>query len=323
MKLVTSICALLFQQFVSDYGRVYDDPAEYKHREQIFCDHHDYIQSVNSKNGIGYQLAINQYADWTDDEFLGLKNNATGPFTPSEKIIQNVNFDTTIYSDEVPESWDWRDYGHVSAIKNQSACGSCWSFSTTGVIESHLSIYKNISVLLSEQELVDCSTILSNHGCNGGNVNFAFMYIQAVGLSTEQDYPYVAVDDKCQIQKLFTHRKERHFITGWKNVYHLNETRMLETIYNRGPISVCIAASSKDFRFYRSGILDTCDFELDHDVLIVGFGVENGVKYFIVKNSWGANYGENGYIRIKRGGNGDDIRGVCGIHMMSSFPVVD
>ncbi len=307
---------------MDDYGRVYDDPVEYNHREQIFCDNHNYIQSVNSRNGIGYQLAINQYADWTNDEFSVLKNNATDPFTPAEKIIQNVNFDTTTYFGDVPESWDWRDHGHVSIVKNQSECGSCWSFSTTGVIESHLSIYKNISVLLSEQELVDCSTILSNHGCNGGNVNFAFMYIQAVGLSTEQSYPYLGVDEKCQIDKLFTrsYRKERHFITGWKNIYHLNETRMRETIYNRGPISVCIAASSKDFRFYKSGVLDTCDFDLDHDVLIVGFGVENGVKYFIIKNSWGPAYGENGYIRIKSGG--DDIRGVCGINMMSSFPMV-
>lgn len=324
MKLIASAsCLLLFKQFVTDYHRVYNTTTEYQHRQQIFCDNYNYIESVNSRNGLEYKLAINKYADWTNDEFkLNPKSEGDDDpsLSPSEKIVQNIKFDTTEYDyTQIPDSWDWRDHGHVSKVKDQGKCGSCWSFSTTGVVESHLSIHKNISVLLSEQELVDCSTMISNHGCRGGNVNFAFMYIQTAGLSTEETYPYLAIDDTCHADRIFS--GNRHYISDWRNIYHFNETRMLETLYYRGPISVDIAASSKDFKFYKSGVLSTCDYDLDHDVLIVGFGIdETGEKYFTIKNSWASSFGESGYIRIKRGGN--DTRGVCGINMMGRFPIV-
>jgi len=324
MKLL-SACTLLFQQFLNEYHRGYSvntTTTEYQQRQHIFCNNYEYIESINSRNDLGYKLAINQYADWTDAEFkMSAKSDDDDDPTlsPSEKIVQNIKFDTTEYdATQIPESWDWRDYGHVSKVKDQGKCGSCWSFSTTGVVESHLSIHKNVSVLLSEQELVDCSTLISNHGCRGGNVNFALMYIQTVGLATEDTYPYLAKDDTCHADHIFS--GERHYISDWRNIYHFNETRMLETLYYRGPISVDIAASSKDFKFYKSGIISTCDYDLDHDVLIVGFGEESGEKYFTIKNSWATSFGEDGYIRVKRGGN--DTRGVCGINMMGRFPIV-
>jgi C1A family cysteine protease len=317
MQLTALVCAALFQNFVAQYHKVYHDAAEYNYRQHIFCDNAEYIQTSNAANDNSYTLDVNQFADLTDNEFESLYTSKTHMDTMSFDIADDtVNHD--VYSStDIPISFDWRDSGHVTPVKNQAACGSCWAFSAVAGVEAHTSIYKQKTVSLSEQELVDCAWLWACFGCGGGEVNRAFGYIKKNGLRSESKYPYVAHNQFCKnFGQTITNKT---FISDWKNVQPMNETRMVDVLFHVGPLNVAVAASSRDFKFYKSGILDKCGIELDHAVLVVGYGVENGKEYFIIKNSWGETFGENGYIRISRNRH---MGGTCGVATMPSYPIV-
>jgi cathepsin L len=317
MQLTALVCAALFQNFVAQYHKVYHDAAEYNYRQHIFCDNAEYIDTSNAVNANSYTLDINQFADLTDSEFELLYTSKPHMDTMSFEVDNNT-IDHEIYlSTDIPASFDWRDSDHVTPVKNQAACGSCWAFSAVAGVEAHTSIYKHKTVSLSEQELVDCSWLYGSMGCLGGEVNRAFAYIKKNGLTTESKYPYVARNQFCKnFGKTIANKT---FISDWKNVQPMNETRMVDVLFHVGPLNVAVAASSRDFKFYKSGILDKCGVQLDHAVLVVGYGVENGNEYFIIKNSWGETYGENGYIRISRNRH---IGGTCGVATMPSYPIV-
>lgn len=314
------VCPSLFTEFVNKYNKHYLSNIEYHIRERIFCDNYEFIYNHNLQDNHTYVLDVNEFTDLTHDEFI---NTLTAPIAQlmNDKNENEKIYDTNTYTNKLPETFDWRDNGHVSIVKNQGQCGSCWAFSTTGVIESHLSIYKNMTVLLSEQELVDCSWMYANLGCSGGLVDNAFKYVRRFGLATEDEYNYYARNRVCKIKYLSSHANTTH-ITGWFDVQANNETRLTETLYNVGPISVAIDASSKEFRFYKSGVFDKCGTSLDHAVLLTGFGVENGNEYYTIKNSWGDSYGDSGYIRIARGRHAQGGVGTCGITMSPSYPTV-
>lgn len=312
---ITLLCSSLFQDFVTKYNKVYKDENERNLRMEIFCDNYNFVANHNSQNDVNFFLDINEYADLTDIEF---KSFTSHPIN-MELYEPNIwGYDDTVYTKQVPSHFDWRDEGHVSVVKNQGQCGSCWTFSTTGAIEAQVSIHNNKKVLLSEQELVDCSWIYANMGCSGGMVDRAFRYAKRFGLSTEDAYPYTAQNHMCKYKSL-KDSTNKTFIQKWLDVVPLNETRLTETLYNVGPISVAIDASSKEFRFYKSGVFDKCGYSLDHAVLLVGFGTEDGQDFYTIKNSWGTTYGDEGYIKISRGVSSF---GTCGVAMMPSFPVV-
>lgn len=319
MVVITSVmlCSALFSQFISTYNKVYKNDDEFEQRKAIFCSNYDYIEQHNARNGINFKLDINAFADLTDKEFQAQYAN---------NVIEPVNFldvndvDAIDYASgkKLPSEFDWVPTGHVSPVKNQGQCGSCWSFSATGVIESHLSIYKNETVLLSEQELVDCSWMYGNMGCGGGMPSRAYRYVKRFGLSTEAEYAYDAKGHMC---KTLTHQyDEKYRITGWKNITPFNETRLVELLVNVGPISVGIDASSKEFRFYKTGVMDTCGLTINHAVLLVGYGTEEGQDYFKIKNSWDTTYGDQGYIKISRGKHVP--MGTCGITLTATYPLV-
>lgn len=312
---ITLLCASLFQDFTAKYHKSYSTEQEKDLRMQIFCNNYEFILKHNSRNDVNYFLDINKFADLTDDEFNQIHSSPLN----MESYEPNIwGYDDTVYSKQLPKNFDWRNEHHVSVVKNQGHCGSCWTFSTTGAIESHLSIYKNQKVLLSEQELVDCSWMYANMGCSGGSVDRAFRYVKRFGLSTEDDYPYTAENHMCKL-KTMSSSTNKTFISKWLDVTPFNETRLTETLYNVGPISVAIDASSKEFRFYKSGIFDECGYNLDHAVLLVGYGTEGDKDYYTIKNSWSDTYGDEGYIKISRGVHSF---GTCGITMMPSFPVI-
>ena len=219
------------------------------------------------------------------------------------------------YNYLIPESIDWREEGVVTAIKNQGHCGSCWTFSATGAMEGAYAIDMETLNLFSEQQLVDC--VKKDNGCNGVEMIDAFEYISNNPVCTEEEDPYKAKDGFC-----ITCKSPIQF-NGCKIIPPNNQLALKEAVAFIGPISVGIQADQSVFRNYKGGIIkdETCGTNVDHGVLIVGYGIEEGVKYWLVKNSWGEEWGENGYVRILRDDSENSV-GICAIASSASFPYI-
>merc|ERR1712227_1171091 len=254
-------------------------------------------------------------ADLTQEEFreyyLGYKKVGDDPdihWPPAE--IPDI---------DLPDSWDWRDHGAVSEVKNQGFCGSCWAFSTTGNVEGQNAVKNGKLISLSEQELVDCDK--RDLGCNGGLMENAYKtLIEIGGLEAEADYGYDGADEKCK----FNRSKVAVRVSGGVDIGN-NETDMAKWLLKNGPISVGLNANA--MQFYKGGVSHPFKFlcdpsGIDHGVLIVGFGeheyplFKKKMPYWIIKNSWGTGWGESGYYRLYRGD------GTCGINLLTSSAIV-
>jgi cathepsin L len=210
-------------------------------------------------------------------------------------------------------------------VKDQGKCGSCWAFSTTGALEGIYKITNKKLVSFSEQELVDCAGHLyGNNGCDGGLMAYGFNYIIKNGLETETNYPYVSgkteIANKCTKNNSLTEPQTN--ISSCINV-EPNELDLLKAV-SMQPVSVAIEADSKVFQLYKSGILTDikCGTNLDHGVLVVGYGHDSelNLDYWKIKNSWGTEWGENGYIRILRTTSNTSV-GLCGVAMSGTYPI--
>merc|ERR1712073_194885 len=216
------------------------------------------------------------------------------------------------------ESVDWTEKGAVTPVKNQKQCGSCWAFSTTGAVEGAWKVASGKLVSLSEQQLVDCSK--DNNGCGGGSMDAAFQFLHKNAVCTEQSYKYTAKNGKCHEQSCDI-AIPKGALTGFKDVTPNDEDALKEAV-SKQPVSVAIEADEMSFQMYHGGVLTKqCGVKLDHGVLLVGYGTDNGVDYWKVKNSWGPTWGEKGYIRLERG-NPSKKSGQCGIALDASYPVL-
>lgn len=222
--------------------------------------------------------------------------------------------------DSNPSSFDWRDYNRVSEVKNQGQCGSCWTFSTTGAMESHYAIAKNTTAttLFSEQQLVDCAQAFDNNGCDGGLPSQAFEYIRYNGgITLEKDYVYTAKDGACNMsdKPLVGHAPGGSF-----NITAGNEDELENKVVSAGPISIAFEVVD-DFMHYTSGVYSSKNCgnrpdQVNHAVLVVGYGVEGGQDFWEVKNSWGTEWGNDGYFRILKGVN------ECGLADCAAYPLL-
>merc|ERR1711972_1051668 len=215
------------------------------------------------------------------------------------------------------DSVDWTTKGAVTPVKNQGQCGSCWSFSTTGALEGAWEIATGKLVSLSEQQFVDCDKVDS--GCSGGLMDNAFQYAEKNAICTEESYSYTGRGGTCKASSC-TVGIPNGGVTGFKDVAKDDMQALMEAV-EKQPVSIAIEADKAAFQSYRSGILSSsCGANLDHGVLLVGYGSEGGKDYWKVKNSWGTSYGENGYVRLLRGKGG---AGECGLLSgPPSYPVV-
>ncbi|KAG9445528.1 hypothetical protein H6P81_011656 [Aristolochia fimbriata] len=292
------------------------DLAEKHKRFNVFKANVHFIHQFNNKDK-PYKLKLNRFADLTNNEFrtsyAGSRVSHHRMFKGNRRATGFVHENVT----RVPASVDWRKTGAVTPVKDQGQCGSCWAFSTVVAVEGINAIKTKELVSLSEQELIDCDTA-DNSGCNGGLMEYAFEYIKKNGgLTTEDNYPYEASDGTCSPPK-----RNAPIVTidGHENVPTNDENALLKAVANQ-PVSVAIDAGGSALQFYSEGVFTGhCGTDLDHGVAVVGYGTTlDGTKYWIVRNSWGPEWGEKGYIRMERGINAEE--GLCGIAMEASYPI--
>jgi len=294
----------LFTAWVNEYGKSYET-AEFFNRFNVFKANLDLIREHNSQNA-SFTMGMNEFGDMTWEEF---RASYVGGYKPrAGEYIRSKNYGLVKPTAGNPASLDWRAKGVVTPVKNQGQCGSCWAFSTTGSVEGAHAIATGTLVSLSEQQLMDCSSSYGNQGCNGGLMDDAFEYIIKNGICSEASYPYQGVDGSCKTCTAVAH------ISSYTDDPAGNEAN-LSTMVQKGPISIAIEADQNAFQFYSGGVFSAaCGTNLDHGVLIVGYGTESNKPYWIVKNSWGASWGMQGYILMIQG------KDECGLANAASQP---
>ena len=302
-----------FTHFQDRFSKKYENIEELQTRFQIFRHNLRDIVIHNLDQTQNFTMGVNQFTDLTPEEF---KSQWVGGLKAEVGSYGCKTF--TSGASGAPATVDWRNKGAVTSVKDQGQCGSCWTFSATGAIEGAWAISKGQLVDLSEQELVDCATGVSygSHGCNGGQMEGAFKFVIANGQCSLASYPYTAKDGTCQKCTAVAH------ISYCSDVKPNDQVSMKAAVAQQ-PVAVAIEADTRYFQSYSGGILtsSSCGTTLDHGVLTVGYGEENGQKYWLVKNSWGTSWGEMGYVKIARSESTNDP-GICGIAMDPSFPTV-
>ena len=318
-----NILTTLFEKWAVEFK--YDIYDNYVELFEKWVSNHKFIQETNAKN-LTYTLGHNQFSAMDQTDFRAYLG-----YNSIEQNEEKFYFENSQYGlrGSLPESVNWVEFGGVTPVKDQGKCGSCWSFSTTGALEgAYFKKYGNLESF-SEQQLVSCDNFKNtqnrgyDHGCSGGLMDNAFQWIEGNGgLCREADYPYVSgegVVDVCET-KCTPVRGSK--IVEFVDVKPSDDVAMMTAISNQ-PVSIAIEADQREFQLYKSGVFTgTCGTKLDHGVLVVGYGSENGNDYYLVKNSWAESWGDAGYIKLGRGPKYNNGDGQCGILLQGSYPIV-
>ncbi|PUZ46566.1 hypothetical protein GQ55_7G088600 [Panicum hallii var. hallii] len=313
-----------FASFVRRFGKSYRDEDERAHRMSVF--------KANLRRARRHQRldptavhGVTQFSDLTPAEFrrqfLGLRSSSARDLLKGSSAHKAPILPT----DGLPTDFDWREHGAVGPVKNQGSCGSCWSFSTSGALEGAHYLATGKLEVLSEQQMVDCDHECDasdprscDAGCNGGLMTTAFSYLEKVGgLESEKDYPYTGSDSTCKFDKSKIVAQVKNF-----SVVSVDEDQIAANLVKHGPLAIGINAVF--MQTYIGGVSCPyiCGRHLDHGVLLVGYGSAGYAPirfkekpYWIIKNSWGENWGENGYYKICRGPH---MQNKCGVDSMVS-----
>ncbi|PAN49045.1 hypothetical protein GQ55_9G434800 [Panicum hallii var. hallii] len=305
-----------FLRWLAEYNRSYTTAEERQRRFQVYRRNIEHIEATNRAGNLTYTLGENQFADLTEQEFLDLytmKGMPTGSADAGREQAANVSFSAVV---DGPTSVDWRAQGAVTPIKNQGpSCSSCWAFVTAATIESITKIRTGKLVSLSEQELIDCDPY--DGGCNLGYfVNGYRWVIENGGLTTDGSYPYQARRYACNRNKAAQHAAQ---ISDYVKV-PAGEGQLQQAVAKQ-PVAAAIEMGGS-LQFYKGGVFSgQCGTRMNHAITVVGYGADanTGLKYWLVKNSWGQSWGERGYLRMRRDFTHS---GLCGIALDLAYPVV-
>lgn len=284
-----------FQKFTKKYEKKYNNLQEYMARFRVFAK--NYKRMARSNN---LWEGVTKFSDMTREEFSRVYLNLKFSFGN----IQMDRVDAPRVQGP-PESFDWREKGAVNAVKDQKSCGSCYAFASTANLEGLYFRRNNQSMTFSEQQIVDCDNI--DQGCNGGLMENTFTWLKQYGMMSDKDYPYRGYEGTCK-------QDESKFILkigGYNLLETKDEDHIRDFLYMNGPLAIAMNANM--LQFYTGGVLEGDDYlcdpdSINHAITLVGWGVEGNTPYWICKNSWGVNWGEEGYFRIVRG------KGACGIN---------
>ncbi|CAM5126346.1 unnamed protein product [Eretmochelys imbricata] len=299
----------LFKDFLTTYKKSYKDERETERRLQIFAENLEKARTIQELDQGTAEYGVTKFSDLTEEEFRSLYLNPLLAKLPARPMKP-----AAIPSDPPPAEWDWRERGAVTDVKDQGMCGSCWAFSVTGNVEGQWFLRRGSLVSLSEQELVDCDGL--DHACGGGLPSNAYEAIERLGgLETEGDYSYEGHKQSCS----FSATKVAVYINSSVEISR-DETEIAAWLAKNGPISIALNAFA--MQFYRRGVSHPfrllCNpWMIDHAVLLVGYGTRDRTPFWAIKNSWGKDWGEQGYYYLYRGSR------ACGMNTMCSSAVVD
>lgn len=302
-----------FADHIAQFKVEIKNGKEFVARLQAFADNYDLIEAHNADPKATYKMALNKFSHLTLDEFHSAVNLG-GIKKPSVRKNAKIHTAPSVKS---ADSVDWSTTPAVTPVKNQGNCGSCWSFSTTGGLEGAYYLAHGTGTSLSEQNLVSCDGV--DQGCNGGWMDDAFAWTKKNGgLCAEADYPYTSgttgTDGTCETSCSIVSGSAP---SSWTDV-QAGSVSAMESAVAQQPVSIAIQANQVAFQSYSSGVLTgRCGQNLDHGVLAVGYGTLDGVDYWKVKNSWGPDWGEDGYILIER-----SSADLCGVLDAASYPTI-
>uniref|UniRef100_A0A672HN48 Cathepsin S, ortholog 1 n=2 Tax=Salarias fasciatus TaxID=181472 RepID=A0A672HN48_SALFA len=305
-----------WEDWTFKHHKIYNNETEIVFRRAVWERNVRFVLKHNLEASAGkhsFTLGLNHLADMTveeiNEELNGLKQEEPLPF-----------INGTLWKEsglKIPQSLDWRKKGLVSPVRNQGQCGSCWAFSSLGALEGQMKKRTGVLVPLSPQNLVDCSTSEGNLGCRGGYISKSYTYIiRNRGVDSEEFYPYEHKNGKCR----YSVKGKAAYCSNFHVLPRGDEDELQAVVASVGPVAVAVNARLSSFHFYRGGLYNvpSCNPKLiNHAVLVVGYGTDAGQDYWLVKNSWGTAWGEQGYIRIAR-----NKKNMCGIASFAVYPTL-
>ncbi|EDL93851.1 rCG24202 [Rattus norvegicus] len=315
-----------WQEWKMKYEKLYS-PEEELLKRVVWEENVKKIELHNRENSLGkntYIMEINNFADLTDEEFKDMITGITLPINNTMKSLWKRALGSPFpnswyWRDALPKSIDWRKEGYVTRVREQGKCKSCWAFPVAGAIEGQM--FKKTGKLtpLSVQNLVDCSKPQGNKGCRGGTTYNAFQYVlQNGGLESEATYPYKGKEGLCKYNPKNAYAKITRFVALPED-----EDVLMDALATKGPVAAGIHVVYSSLRFYKKGIYHEpkCNNRVNHAVLVVGYGFEgnetDGNNYWLIKNSWGKQWGLKGYMKIAK-----DRNNHCGIATFAQYPIV-